>query len=272
MSREDVIKGVWSKRSTWSCRLHSWVGMKHRINPHWSTGCQEVTAAIDQHEWWVWTYHLGVLNLFEEEGDMENKPAALGDHNDRTTSLFDCLGHVATPDEKEEKHKPDSEQSLNRWLLHLERNLPKVAKAVSAIANQAEVDWCLLEQYKEQQNGFKLELYDISWSLLTMDGDVSKLLDHEAMISRAIFDVCLKIRQLLHTPIHIVHRAPTQDWRANIYWEHNGLAKVLRAVWDFSPFQNSAHWHWEASLSAAVTEGRPSPACHWRAIRIMQKS
>ena len=45
------------------------------------------------------------------------------------------------------------------------------------------MDHCLLEQYDEQQNGFKLELYDISRSILSMDGDVSKLSDHEARIS-----------------------------------------------------------------------------------------
>ena len=93
------------------------------------------------------------------------------------------------------------------------------------------MDRCLLEHYNEQQNGFKLKLYDISRSILSMDGDASDLSDHEAMISEAIFDVCLNIRQLLHTPVPVVHRegiklpkidVPTFDrdimnWRR--FWE-----------------------------------------------------
>ena len=58
----------------------------------------------------------------------------------------------------------------------------------------------------EQQNGFKLELYDISRSILSMDGDVSELSDHEARLSKAIVDVCLQISRLFHIPVPVVHR------------------------------------------------------------------
>ena len=67
-------------------------------------------------------------------------------------------------------------------------NLQRVCEAVSAIADEAVVDQCLLEQYDEQENSFKLELYYIS-----MDGDVSELSDDEAWISKTIYDVCLKL-------------------------------------------------------------------------------
>ena len=53
------------------------------------------------------------------------------------------------------------------------------------------MDCYLLEQCDEQQNGFKLELYDISHSILFMKGDVTELTDHEASISKVIFDTCL---------------------------------------------------------------------------------
>ena len=52
----------------------------------------------------------------------------------------------------------------------------RISDAVSAIADEVEVGRCLLEQYDEQQNGFKLELYYIS-----TDGNVSELSDHEAI-------------------------------------------------------------------------------------------
>ena len=36
------------------------------------------------------------------------------------------------------------------------------------------VDRCLLERYDEQTNGFKLELHDVSCSILSLDGGVSQ--------------------------------------------------------------------------------------------------
>ena len=113
----------------------------------------------------------------------------------------------------------------------METNLRKLSGAVSAVAEKTKVDRCVLEQYDEQQNGFKLELYDISRSVLSMDGDVSELSEHEARISKAIFDVCLHIRRQVHTPVAVVPRegiklpkidVPTFDrdimnWRT--FWE-----------------------------------------------------
>ena len=75
----------------------------------------------------------------------------------------------------------------------MEGNLRKVSKAVAAIADESELDRCLLERYDEQLNVFKVELYGISRNILSMEGDVSELSDHEDRGSKAIFDVNLKI-------------------------------------------------------------------------------
>ena len=90
--------------------------------------------------------------------------------------------------------------------LNLERNLRNATDTVFAIEEKLEVDWCPLVQYNEQQNGFKLELYNILQSILSIDGDISDLLNHETMISKMILDVCLKKRRLHHTPVFVVHR------------------------------------------------------------------
>ena len=69
-----------------------------------------------------------------------------------------------------------------------------------------------------------------------MDGDASKLLDHKAMISKVIFNLCLKICRLLHTCVPMVYRegiklpkidVPTfiwdiMDWRR--FWEQYIIA------------------------------------------------
>ena len=81
-----------------------------------------------------------MVNLLEKEKDLEREQAALDDHDYRVIGLFSCLEHLATPGGGEEKHKPDPKRSLQRRLLHFKGNLRKDSGAVSAIADEAEVD------------------------------------------------------------------------------------------------------------------------------------
>ena len=149
-------------------------------------------------------YDLAVVDLLVEEDDLKEQ-ADLDDHDDRVTGLLRRLAHLATPEEQAEKPKFDPWWSLQWRLLHLEANLRKVSDTVSAVADKTKMDHCLLEQYDEQQNVFKMELYDISRNVLSMDGDVSELSDHETRISKVIFDICQQIRRLPHTLVPVVH-------------------------------------------------------------------
>ena len=124
------------------------------------------------------TYHLAVVDLLEED-DLEKEQADLDDHDDRVTYRFDRLACLTTPEEQEKRLKPDPRLCLQWRLQHLEGNLRKISKAVASVADKVELDRCLIEQYDEQLNGFKLELYDISPSIQSMEGDVSELSDHE---------------------------------------------------------------------------------------------
>ena len=123
------------------------------------------------------TMHLGVVDLLEEEGYLENEQAALDDHDDRVTHLFD-RAHLTTSDEREKKAEARSTALSEPRPQHLEGNLRNVS--------EAEVHRCLFEQYDEQLSGLKLELYDISRSILSMEGDVSELSDHEARVYKTI--------------------------------------------------------------------------------------
>ena len=105
-------------------------------------------------------YHLSVVDLLVEE-DLDTEQAVLDEHDDWITGLLDRLERLATPAGGEEKHRPDPKRSLKRRLLDLEGNLRKVSDAVSTVEEKPEVDRCLLKQYDEQQNGFKLKLYNI---------------------------------------------------------------------------------------------------------------
>ena len=63
-----------------------------------------------------------------------------------------------------------------------------------------------MEQYDEQVNGFKLEVLDVSCSMLSLAGDVLELKDHEACFSQVIFDTCLQICRSLHIPAPVIRR------------------------------------------------------------------
>ena len=84
----------------------------------------------------------------------------LDEHDDRVTVLFDRISGLTTPVKRE--IKVDPKQYLTKRLQHLECNLRKVAAQVSTAADKPEMDRCLLEQYDEQINGFKFELFDVS--------------------------------------------------------------------------------------------------------------
>ena len=109
--------------------------------------------------------------------------------------------------------------------------------------------------------GFRLELYDILQSILSIDGDVSELSDHEARILKVIFNMC----RLLHMPVPVVHREGIKLPKINTPMfdgDIKGLAKVLRTIQYSSQFKNPTHWYREASLSKAGAEGSPSPERH----------
>ena len=152
------------------------------------------------------TYRLAMVDLLEEDYDMENEQAALDDHDNRVTDLFDHVARLTTPDEREERLKPDPWRCLQRRLQHLERNISKVAEAVPAITDEAEMDRCLLEEYDNSSK-------DLSSTCMTSHKPSCqwKTMSLSCWTTRpecqAIFDVYLmKIRRLLHTPVPATHR------------------------------------------------------------------
>ena len=64
-----------------------------------------------------------MVDLLEDEEDLKNEQAALDDHDDRVTGLFDHLVNHVTLEEQVEKSKPDPRQSPHRRLLPLEGKL-----------------------------------------------------------------------------------------------------------------------------------------------------
>ena len=64
-----------------------------------------------------------------------------------------------------------------------------IATVVMPMTSGPELDRCLLEQYGEQIGGHKLELFDVSRSILALDGENHELADSDSKISQIIFEV-----------------------------------------------------------------------------------
>ena len=62
------------------------------------------------------------------------------------------------------------------------------------------MDRCLAEQLKEQLNDLKLELFDVSRSILALTKDTTVQTEEENRISRGIFEACVFIRRMLSMP------------------------------------------------------------------------
>ena len=69
--------------------------------------------------------------------------------------------------------------------------------AVESIDPNCETDSCLRRQYEERLSGFRVELDDISSDILMLDHDDDSWSDQESSLSKALFDVSLKIKHLL---------------------------------------------------------------------------
>ena len=59
-----------------------------------------------------------------------------------------------------------------------------IAVEVSTAADNSEVDCCLVEQYNEQINGFKFDLFDISHSISSLDGNTTGPLNRRLVSPR----------------------------------------------------------------------------------------
>ena len=74
-----------------------------------------------------------------------------------------------------------------------------------------DVDCYLLEQLEEKLSGLKLELFDVSRSILALSHDTTVQAETESKIPQGIFDACLRIRRLLSTPTPVTFPTVTHE-------------------------------------------------------------
>ena len=150
-----------------------------------------------------WTLNSGHTTLPLSTSSTKNvskqsKPQ-LDSHDDRiaglSTRIQQLTSRVSSGCSSTTESTPH--RRLAKRLNHLERRLREVTSAVESIDPSRETDSCLLRQYEERLSGFRVELDDISRDILALDHDDESLFDQETSLSKALFDVCLKIKRLL---------------------------------------------------------------------------
>ena len=122
-------------------------------------------------------FHFTIIDLLEQKWEIELEQGNFDEHENR----------IADPIQK----------GLNRRQTLLDTELRDIAGAVEAMEKGPELHRCLLEQHEEQISGLKSELTDVSRIIATLEEDKTGLKDRRTAISKAIFNTCLQIRQLL---------------------------------------------------------------------------
>ena len=103
----------------------------------------------------------------------------------------------------------------------------EVTAAIASIDPSCETDSCLLRQYEERLSGFRAELDDISRDILTLDHDDESLSDQESSLSKALFDVGLKIKRLLQSLVEHHRHQDDKGGKSYTDWTFPLLMETL---------------------------------------------
>ena len=82
------------------------------------------------------------------------------------------------------------------------------ANATSTIADGPAMDCCVLEQYHKQVNRLKRKSFDIHvcCNILPLDGNITDLIDLEAIVSQGILDRFMQVHRLVHSPAPVTQK------------------------------------------------------------------
>ena len=84
-------------------------------------------------------------------------------------------------------------------MAHVDSGQARVVDEMKKLKPGPDMDHFLVEQLKEQLNGLRLELFDVSRSILAQTEDTTVQTEEENRISRAILEACPFIRRMLST-------------------------------------------------------------------------
>ena len=140
-------------------------------------------------------YHYSILELMEEDEDFDGEQAILDDDEDKVSNILDRLYVLLNPAKPSAGLFDDPRPKIDKRLAHVDSGLARVVEEMKKLKPSPDMDRCLAEQLGEQLNGLKLELFDVSRSILALTEDTTVQTEEENRISRGIFDACLFIRK-----------------------------------------------------------------------------
>ncbi len=146
------------------------------------------------------TYHYTVVDLVDE-GSEEGEQIVLDQNDDKIASLTvrirRLISPVLTSTTPPIIAEPALARCLSRRLAHLGGEIQEIVRTIDSVAPDSDVDSCLLRQYEEQLANLKTELTAASREIVSLAEDEGDLIGEHARLSKAVFDVCLKIKRLL---------------------------------------------------------------------------
>ena len=122
-------------------------------------------------------------------------------HDDRIAGLVDRLQGMDSAMETESplpKQLTDHSQPLQNKLHPIERKVGTVQEILEPLAGGPNLDHCLLQQLDEQIVGLKVEWTDVVKGIAMPKDEQLDLLDPEATLDKALFDLGLQIKWLLY--------------------------------------------------------------------------
>ena len=143
-------------------------------------------------------YHYSILDLMEEEEGFDGEQVILDEHEEKISNILDRLYVLLNPTKPTTGVFDDPHHHIDKRLSHVDNGLARISDELRVVKPGPDMDRCLLEQLKEQLSGLKLELFDVSQSILALTENTTVQTEEETRISKGIFDAHLNIRRLLY--------------------------------------------------------------------------
>ena len=139
-------------------------------------------------------HHYALVDLLEGEEPLEREQEYLDEYEEDVANI--AVGMEQLLSICSEPSSTNALKIMSRKLNHLQRNIVAVSEALAELPDSPDI--CLLHQYEEQLQGYKVELSGIRGELLSFDADEEdELYVLQSKLEEALFDSSLKIRQLL---------------------------------------------------------------------------
>ena len=170
-------------------------------------------------------HHYAVIDLVgDDEQKLDEEQALMDDNEDKVAEIVVCLQQLQTDSKVASLtvHSMHKCVHLGKWLCRMEIGLRKFNGAVEPLVPGPGLDNCLTQQFEEHITSLKAKLEDIAQAALLFE-DEGRLEQH-AMLEQALYNLDLKVKQVLHAYKSKLRRIDVTMFNRNIlqwttFWE-----------------------------------------------------